>query len=124
MFEHEHTQCCGDGLGVLEFRERSGAELHGFAAVNQECHAGVGVVLELFEVITVRTRPKLPVDAADIVTRDVFTMLEKLQRLSKPWAAVESGDEAFDDLAGAEFESGDAGEFFRPQRSFQGLGHW
>jgi hypothetical protein len=37
---------------------------------------------------------------------------------------VESGDEAFDDLTGAEFEPGDAGEFFRPQRSFQGLGHW
>jgi hypothetical protein len=37
---------------------------------------------------------------------------------------VESGDEAFDDLAGPQLKPGNPRQLFRPQRSFQGLGHW
>ena len=124
LFEDEHAESGGDGAGVFEFGEWPGAELHGFAAVDEESDAGVGIVFELFEVVAVGAGPEFPVDAADIVTGDIFAVLEEFEGLSEPWAAMESGDEAFDDLSGAEFEPGDAGEFFRPQRSFQGLGHW
>ena len=123
LFEHEHAESGGDGAGVFEFAEWSGGELHGFASVDEDGDLCVGVIFELFEVVAVGAGPEFPVDAANVITWDVFAVLEEFEGLSEPGAAMESGDEAFDDLSSAEFESGDASEFFRPQRFFQGLGH-
>ncbi len=124
LFKNEHADGSSDGSGIIELGERSGAELHGFAAVHEQGDADVGVVFELFEVVAVGAGPEFPVDAANVVAGDVFAMLEEFEGLSEAGAAVESGDEAFDDLAGSQFKPGNPRQFFRPQRSFQGLGHW
>ncbi len=59
---------------------------------------------------------------AQVVTGHVLAVLAELDRLAEVWAAMHSRQESLDDMPRSQFQSGDAFNRFRMQKSF-GIGH-
>ena len=86
---------CGDFPGVFDFRFLAGAlEIHGARGIDDEVGAEVGIGLEFLDVETIGAGEGLPVEAARIVSGNVFPILCELDGGTTVRGAVFSCDVA------------------------------
>ena len=107
---HQIGQAAGQHLAVIELGDAAAAVAHRLRHVEQHREVGVRVRLVLLYVVPVRARVQPPVDAADVVARDVAAVLGEIHRRAEVRRAVDAVDEAVDDRAGDELEVPDARE--------------
>ena len=60
----------------------------------------IGLFLVLLDVVTILLGPDFPIDMPRIVAARIFAVLHEFDRLTEIRAAVNSGEETFDDVAG------------------------
>ena len=89
----------GGGIGVI----------HGAAGIDDEAEAEVGVGFEFFDVEAVGAAPGAPVEAAGVVTGDVFPVLGEFEGGAFDGGAMATGDVAEHGLARVQGEREEAG---------------
>ena len=110
LAQQQVGQAGGDGAAVVVLVQRPAAVVHRLADVDDQGAAQVGLFLELLDVEAVGLGPDLPVEVADVVAGGVLAVLHELDRVAEERAAVHAGDEALDDVLGAQVEPRDAGD--------------
>ena len=75
LLQCQHSKRRSHRLGIIKLRHRSRFELHRFAAVDNQHDANVRVFFELLQIVTIGSRPKLPVNTAQVIPGHVFTVL-------------------------------------------------
>ena len=111
-------QCGGGRDRVVVFGHRAAAVFHAGRDIDQQAAAEVRVFFVLLDVEAVLLGPDLPIDAAQVVARRVFAVLEELDGLAEVRAAVHAAEEAFDDVSSANLQPADPLDHLRMQRSF------
>ena len=119
---HEVGQAAGQHLAVLELGHAAAAVAHRLRHVQQHREVGVRVRLVLLDVVPVRPGVQPPVDATDVVARNVAPMLGEIHRRAEVRRAVDAVDEPVDDCARDELEVADAREHHRIDETGTGDG--
>src|SRR5205823_5798443 len=114
---NKYEYACADGAGILVLVERTVPIVHRLANVDDKVRAEVGLGLELLDVVAVRLGPDFPVGVADVVAGAVLTVLHELDGVPEKGALVHAGDEALDDVAGAQIKARDPCDRGRVQES-------
>ena len=111
--DDEVGQRSGEVGGVGQLRHLARAVAHRRADVHEEVEAGVGLVLELLDVVAIRPGEELPIDVGGVVARHVGPVLHELHADALVRALVQPGDEPLHDAPRQQLQVGDAGEDVR-----------
>lgn len=106
LAEEEVGDGGGEGDAVFEFGHGGAlvAVAHGFADVDKEGAVEVCLGLVFFDVEALCFGEGVPVDGLGFVADDVFAVFGEFGAEAMEWAAVEAGEEAFDDALCLEVE--------------------
>ena len=112
----------GGGRGHLELAHAGGAVDfraigHRLARVEHDHGRDVRLFLVPLDVVAVHAAEDLPVEMAQVVTRHVLTVLDKLDAEPVPRAAVLPRQEAIDDALGDQLEVTESGDEIRVEES-------
>jgi len=122
LAETQVSHASSDRRSVIELVERSTTIGHASRGVDEQGATQVGVFLVLLDDQLVLPAPDLPVDVAKVVARDVLTVLDKLDGLTKVRTAMHAREKPLDHISCPQFHRTDAPDCFRMQIVF-GIGH-
>ena len=105
---HQVGERCRETGAVLELRHAARAIGHRSADVEHHVAIEVGFLFEFLDVVAIAARVDLPVDCGEVVAGNVLAVLRELDAEAFERAAVEAGQEAFDDRAGLELQRAEA----------------
>ena len=109
----------GQILGILAFRVGGFLRLinHGLAGIDQQMAGKIGLFFILFQIDPVRLSEDFPVNIAEIIPRNVFTMFGKFDRETVKGAFVHPGNRAFDNHPGFQFQPFEFGQRRRIEKA-------
>src|SRR5262245_39857500 len=110
LVEHDIGQRSRQIAGIIELTDAVRSVVHRGTGVDQEVTTEVGLLLILFDVITVKLGIGLPVDVADLISWHILAMLGELDAEAFIGARMEPRDESFHHIPSTQQESREFGE--------------
>ena len=125
LIDQQIAQSRGDIASVFELGNRLVVDLRGQRAgighrpgcVQQDSGPEVRLFLVLLDIVAVALAEHAPVEAANVVTRNILAMLGKFDAGPLVRALVAARDEPLDNTASQQFQTRDAADRFGPQRA-------
>ena len=119
LMNDQISERSGDVLSILTLGVGGFLRLvdHGLAGIDEQMTGKISLFFVLFEVDPVRLTKDFPVDIAEIIPRNVLTVLGKFDRESVKGAFVHPGHRAFDDHPGFQFQSFEFGQRRRIEKA-------
>jgi len=112
----------GNRRCIIKFIERSASIGHAGRGIDKQCASKVRVLLILLDIEFVLASPYFPIDVPKVISRNVLSVLHKLNALTEIRTAVHAREKSLDHIPSPEFHRRDSPDCVRMQIVF-GIGH-